>query len=575
MAEYLRKVTTQIIEFFKALSPVKKIAVLATSFGVLLAFAGLFFWAGDTTFQPLMTNLNPEDSANVIRILREKRIPFRVDQSGRNISIPPENLYEFRLELATMGLPQSSVVGYEVFDKQSIGTTSFVQKVNQKRALEGELMRTIGTIKGVRRSRVHLAIPQKSAFVEDQKRASASVVVDLEAGTSLTDKQVYGIGNLVARAVEGMDVTDVVIVDSNGKTLSRNPSDPIAAATATQLDYKQKVEQDLEKRIEDMLARVVGDGRVVARVSADVDFSSSNETQTTYDQDGSAVRSVQRDQKVMEGSRPGPYNNIAAGAQANLPGQAPAQNPQVRSNTNVNAEVTNYEVPQTVRRTNRAPGTLRKLSIAVVVDGKTTKSQDKDGKVLSKVEPWSPEKLKEFENLVASAAMIDRKRGDTLEIKNMDFAREDFEEAAKVIAESERRSYVMNLALYGVIGIVIILFFMFVVRPFIKWITENTIDSVDSFLPQTIEELEKMQKNTTLPGLEETVPVLPEKIDPEKVEGEMIKEKIITLVDANPHKAALILKDWLHEDPSKKKSSEDEVVGGNAPAGGKGKGKSA
>jgi flagellar M-ring protein FliF len=204
-------------------------------------------------------------------------------------------------------------------------------------------------------------------------------------------------------------------------------------------------------------------------------------------------------------------------------------------------------------------GTQRRLSVAVLVDGKTVKSTDKDGKVLTKVDPWPPEKLKEFEDIVASTVGIDKKRGDVLEIKNIEFTREDFDEVQKAIAERERKAYVQNMVLYGVIGLTVLLFFLFVVRPFIKWITENTVDNVDTFLPQTIEELEKLQKNSALPGLEDSVPVLPEKIDPEKVEGEMLKEKIVTLIDQNPHKAALILKDWLHTE--KPKPSEKEVGG--------------
>jgi flagellar M-ring protein FliF len=425
-------------------------------------------------------------------------------------------------------------------------------------------MRSIGTIKGVKRSRVHLALPQKTAFVEDQKKSSASVILDLEPGTVLSEKQVYGIGNLVARAVEGLEVSDVVIVDSNGKTLSKNASDSLAAATASQLDYQKKIESEAEHSIESILSRVVGDGHVVAKVSADLDFSQVNETQTIYDADGSAVRSVEKRNDAASGVRPAPGG--ASGAQANTPGQPiPGTPGEVKTETTKLNEVTNYEVPQTVRRTTRAPGSLKKLSVAVVVDGKTVKTVGKDGKVESKVEAWPAEKIKEFEDLVAGAVALDRKRGDTIEIKNMEFTREDFDEAAKAIADAEKKSYFRNLVIYSLIGLTIALFFFFVVRPFIKWITENTIDSVDTFLPQTIEELERLQKNAALPGLEETVPALPEKLDPEKVEGEMIKEKIVTLVDGNPHKAALILKDWLHATESGKKPSDD---GGKGKAAG-------
>ena len=166
----------------------KKVAISITGVTIVASIIGLFIWASDRTYTPLMTNLNPEDSSNIIRVLRERNIPFKVDQSGRTISVTPENMDQLRMELAIMGLPQSSVVGYEVFDKNSLGQTSFVQRVNEKRAKEGEITRTINTIHGVRRSRVHLALPQKSTFVEDQKKATASVVLDMVPGIVLTDR---------------------------------------------------------------------------------------------------------------------------------------------------------------------------------------------------------------------------------------------------------------------------------------------------------------------------------------------------------------------------------------------------
>lgn len=544
MGDYFQKVIGQIGEFVRDLSPVRKLALAVTSLGILGGMVLLFTWAGSTAYVPLMSNLNPEDSANVIRVLRDKHIPFKVDPSGKNITVPPEEMDQLRLELASQGVVQTSIVGYEVFDKQQLGSTSFVQKINQKRALEGELTRTIGTIKGVKRARVHLAMPQKSTFVEDQKKTTASVALDLEPSIVLADKQIYGIGNLVARAVEGMDVADVVILDQNGKMLSKNSSDPLAAATASQIDIQRSKEEAMERRVKDLLGRVVGEGRVDAKITAELDFSQVNETQTTYDQEGAALRSKEIRNEDMEGKRPGPQG--LAGATSNLPGAPPAGNGDITNKTIKGNEVSNWEVPQTVRRTIRPTGQVKRLSVAVVVDGKTVKTTGKDGVVTSKVEAWPDAKLKEFEDIAARAVGLDKARGDTLEIKNMEFTHEDFDEASRIIAEKEHRSYVQNIVMYGVIGIMICLFFLVVVKPFIKWITENTIDSVDTFLPQTIEELERLQKNATLPGLEETVPVLPDKIDPEKVEGEMIKEKIITLVDANPHKAALILKDWLH-----------------------------
>jgi flagellar M-ring protein FliF len=542
--DFINRISKQISEFLAGQSSQKKLAMGVTAIAISAGVIGLFMWAGNRTYLPLMTNLSPEDSANVLRVLREKNIPYKVDASGKNISVSPENIDQLRMDLAIQGMPQSSVVGYEVFDKTNLGQTSFVQRVNQKRALEGELMRTVNSIHGVRRSRIHLATPQKSTFVEDQKKSSASVVVDMEPGSNLSEKQVIGIGNLVARAVEGLDPSDVTIVDSLGKTLSKNTGDRASQLTSTQNDFKQGVEREMERRIEEMLSRVVGDGHVVARVTADLDFNSVVERQTTYDQDGSAIRSQQKNDQTMQGFRP--TASGVAGAQSNTPLAQGPNGATKTTDTRLDSGVTNYAVPETVKTTTHAPGSVKRLSVAVVVDGKIVKTKDKDGVVESKTEAWAPEKLKEFESIVASAVGIDKKRGDSLEIKNMEFTQTDFTDAEALLAEREKKAYIQSLLLYAGMGMVIVLFFFMVVRPFIKWITDNTSDGVETFLPQTLEELEKLQGGAAgLPGLEDAVPGMPEQVDPEKIESEMVKEKVVTLVDANPQKAALILRDWL------------------------------
>lgn len=557
MGDYFSRVSKQIADFLGNLSTGRKVALVAALLSIVVGTAMLFSWASKTGYSPLMTNLNGEDAANIMRVLREKSIPFVVDASGRNISVPNESVSETRMVLATMGMPQNSVVGYEVFDKQGLGTTSFVQRMNQKRAREGELMRTINSIRGVKRSRVHLALPEKSTFVEDQKKPTASVIVDLEGGVVLTEKQLFGIGTLVARAVEGLDSADVAIVDSNGKMLTRANSDPISALTGNQMDMRSRMEREMESRIEDMLSKVVGEGHVVARVSADMDFSQVNETQTIYDQDGAAVRSSEKNNQQMEGSRPGPRG--PAGATSNTPGNGPElqQAAEIKNNTSRINEVVNYAVPQTVRTTTRSPGQIKRLSVAVVLDGKQIKVAGKEGEAATtKVEAWSADKLKEIEAIVAGAVALDRKRGDTLEVRNMEFTRADLDGADAQLEAVERRKYIQKLTSYGVIALLAGLFFAFVVRPYIKWITENTIDDVASFLPQTIEELEKLQKGNAIVGLEDVVPTLPDRLDPEKVEGEMIREKIVTLVENNPHKASLVVQGWLHGGEQARKSEE-------------------
>lgn len=563
MVEFLKKISIQIRDFFGDLSPARRGALILTAVTVCASFAAMFFWVGEKTYQTLGTNLAAEDATAIMRVLRDKKIPFRVENDGKTIKLPPEAVYDLRLELATMGLPQAGVVGYEVFDKQSFGQTSFVQKINQKRALEGELMRTINNLKGVKRSRVHLALPNKSTFIEDQKRPTASIVIDLEPGMQLLDKQVTGISHMVASAIEGMELGDVTIVDGNGKMLSKNTSDPLALQTATMIDFQKKMEEEYEKRVQDILTRVVGEGKVVAKVALDLDFTQSSETQTQYDAEGSAVKSQQKENHVMDGSRPVPTG--APGAAANTPGQA-AANPEVRSNTQKAYETTNYAVPEKVTRSTRPVGAIKKMSVAVLVDG-LYKADPAKPEQPAAFQKWTDDKLGEFKAIVASSVGLDLKRGDSIEVKNMEFRREDLESADAAIAAYERRKMMNHLIQYAVIGASIALFFFFVVRPFMKWLTDNTVENMESFLPRTIEELEKMQ-GEELEQVEEAIPVIVDKVDPEKVEGEMIKEKVVTLIEGNPHKAAMILHEWVHKP---KPAGGDKIVGGGGNAGGGGK----
>jgi flagellar M-ring protein FliF len=547
--DFFSRVTAQMRDFINSLSTARKMALGVTGAVILGFLCLIFYWASSQGYQPITYGaLSADDSANIMRLLRDKKIPFQVDPTGKSITVPPEYLNDLRLELAMQGMPQTSGAGYELFDKQSFGTTSFMNKINQKRALEGELMRSINTIKGVKRSRIHLAIPDKTAFVEDQKKPTASVVLDLENGTTLNDKQVFGITHLVSSAVEGMDAANVVLLDSFGKELSKNIHDSLVSMTSEQADFKRKLEEDYQRRSEELLSKVVGEGHVKVAVSADLDFSTVSESQTILDQDGATVRSQQKTHENMQGSRPSASG--LPGASSNTPGEQPgvvAAATGVRNETDKTNDITNYDIPKTIRTTQHSTGNIKKLSVAVLLDEKQVHTTDANGKVETKTEAWSADRLKELEAVITAGLALDKKRGDTLELTSMDFVPEDFEASDALLNSTATRGYIQSLIVYSVIGMVILLFFFFVVRPYIRWITENTSESVDTFLPQTIEELEKIQRSSTLSQLDEVVPDLPDRLDPEKVEGEMIREKIVTLIDNNPQKASLILKEWLSQ----------------------------
>lgn len=552
--EFFSKAATTIGNFFGTLSPARKASFIALGIGLIAGMAGIFYWASRTTYSPLMGNLAPEDSTAIIRYLREKRIPFVVDESGRSISVPPEKVYDLRLELASSGLAQSGVVGNEIFDKQTFGTTSTIIEMNQNRAREGELVRTINHIKGVERSRVHLAIPKKSAFLESEAKPTASVVLDLAANFNPSEDQVRGIQRLVSSSVQGMEPNSVTVISNAGKQLSQNNDDPAAAFAAATLDYQRKFEKKTEDKVISLLSTVVGEGRIKATVNADFDFSRVAETQTLVDGENAAVRTISKDKDMMEGNRPLPGGQ--PGVKSQVPGaeNQQANNPSATNRTDRNQEVISYEIPKTTKTSEKPMATLKRVSVSVLVDAVQVADAAAPGGFRSENVPQA--KLDEYRALIANAVGWEQGRDPQIEVRSAPFFKEDLAAATLAAQQAERNAMFMNLGQWAAIGLIFTLFFLFVVRPFIKWVTENTVESVEDFLPQTLEELEKVQSRQVAQSLEDILPEIEEKVDPEKVQSEMLKEKVVSLVNDNPHKASQILHEWIGEKPADNKDKE-------------------
>lgn len=552
MQDFLEKIYRNFKEFFNSLDASKKIGMVAISAFIISVLIGIIIWASKTRFEVLYT-ANKEDSKKIAVLLEENKIPYQLSKDGKVISIPEDMINEWRLKIATMGVNFSGTVGYEVFDKQSFGTTSFVQKVNKQRALEGELVKTIRYIRGVKRARVHLSIPESSPFVSEKKPPSASVVLELERGVSLTENEIKGVASLVSSSVDGMRPQHVVILDDRGKKLSENIGDEMTAYTANRVALEQKMNRSYEKQIEEILAKVVGNGKVVAKVSVNMDFTQSVTTETKFDQENAAVLSEVKNSQKLNGSRPSPQG--IPGARSNLPGEQPQPGiPETRNNVDKELSTKNYNVPSRVTKSKRPTASIQSISAAVMIDGKKVPAMDEkgnpvldeNGAQVTRYEAWSEADLSNFSAIVASTIGVDERRGDKLTIKNMEFAQEDMASIEAMMRERENRELVKNIVKYLAVGLTMTLFFFLVVRPFIQWVTDNTVESVEDFLPRTLEELEKVQANQKLPGLEDALPQIEEKLNPEKIEGNMLREKIISLVEANPSKAAQILHEMIH-----------------------------
>jgi flagellar M-ring protein FliF len=550
---FFRQIVTNFVDFFSSLDMVRRIGLIAIAAITTTLVAAIIMWAAKTQYQVLYTDLTNEDSSQIAQMLEDAKINYQITDEGKTIRVPEDQKEKWRLEIAKRGVNFSSTIGYEVFDKQSFGTTSFVQKINKQRALEGELIKTIKHLRGVDRARVHLSIPESSPFVSEQKPPSASVVLELAPGVLLTNSEIKGVQQLVSAAVERMRPEHVVIINSRGKKLSENIGDAMTAETANRMALESKLNQKYEKQIEEILSRVVGEGKVIAKVAAKMDFTQKVETQTQYDGENTAVISEVNNQQKLQGSRPSPQG--IPGARSNLPGERPQPGiPETRNDVDKSLVTRNYGVPSKVTRSTKPTADVVNLSVAVMLDGKRVPLLDENGvqKVseegipLTKYEPWTSAEIENFRQIVASTLGINAARGDQLTIKNMEFAEEDLAAVEAMLERRENREIIKNLTKYLMIGIIITLFFFVVVRPFIQWVTENTVETIDDFLPKTIEELEKIQAGQKLPGLEDALPTIEEKINPEKIEGNLLKEKIINLIEQNPTKAAQIMHEMIH-----------------------------
>ena len=240
MEELTNKIFKGFKDFFEDLSFARKVGLVGTVVVVLTIMGGIITWASKTHYKVLYTDLNGEDSTQIARMLEEKNISYLLEDDGKTIKVPEEQVRSWRLELAKKGVSFTGTVGYEVFDNQSFGTSTFVQKVNKQRALEGELIKTIKYIKGVKRARVHISIPDSSPFATELKPPNASVVLELDRGVTLTQSEIKGIGSLVASSVERMRPENVVIIDARGKKLSENIGDSMTAHSANRSLLKAK-----------------------------------------------------------------------------------------------------------------------------------------------------------------------------------------------------------------------------------------------------------------------------------------------------------------------------------------------
>jgi flagellar M-ring protein FliF len=469
----------RLIEPFLALSPGKQMVIAAVAFLSAVAFAILIFVANRTDYRPLFTNLTSEDAGEIVKKLKDAKTPYQITADGKGILVPSDKVYELRLTLASEGIPQGGGVGFEIFDRKNFGMTEFVQKLNYQRALQGELSRTISQLTGVEQARVHLVIPEKSLFKDNEKPATASIVLKMKSSRALTDSEVQGVVHLVASSIEGMDPEHVTILDSRGKILSKGgSSDPTTRMTSAMQETQRSYEKNVEERIQSLLDRIVGGGKSVARVTASFDFKQVERVEEKYDPESTAVRSEQRTEEK------GSSTTTAVGTpgvQTNL-GRTNSGGGATSGGGSKNDETLNYEVSRSTAKITEPVGALSKISIAVLVDGKyETPAAVKEGQVSkAKYSPRSPDELLKIETLVKSAVGFNPERGDQMSVQNIPFQDTD-EAGSSETATWWTNPFFISLAKNLMIGIGFLVLIMFVIRPLLATLRLVRHPTMESF----------------------------------------------------------------------------------------------
>ncbi|MCL2102990.1 MAG: flagellar M-ring protein FliF [Syntrophorhabdaceae bacterium] len=525
----------ELVEAIKEWPMHKKVFALSAILISVALLVLMFAWSQKEEYQVLFTNLTESDSGQIAVQLKEMKIPYRAE--ARGILVPESKVYEARLQLASQGLPQGGGVGFELFDKSSFGATEFVQKLNYKRALQGELARTIMAMGPVEHCRVHLAIPEKSLFVrEGEDRPTSSVLLRLRSGKMLTVNQVEGIVHLVASSVEGLEPKDVTVVDTRGNVLSKQTSEygelTSAGLSAKQFEFQSRYARELEARIVYLLEAAVGKGKVRARVSAEVDMSQVETTEEKFDPESQVARSEQK--QAEKSSSVGPSG--IPGVTSNLPDRrfdpiTPAHGSSEKSN-----QIVNYEISKVVSRTVGTPGVIKKVTAAVIVDGAYVAKQ---GSKEMAYMPRKEEELKWYEGLVKEAIGFSEGRGDQVKVVNVPFEPDSDEFAPTFMSYVSAAASSMASLIIPVL--IIILLFLFVLRPIVQSLFGKKPEEVEA---ETETEPEPAAQEEAVPPAGEIFAEIEEE-GPEAPKEMTMREKVAEWALNNPREAANIIKGWM------------------------------
>ncbi|RDL43660.1 flagellar basal body M-ring protein FliF [Marinomonas piezotolerans] len=545
-----QKLYMELLTGFNKLTVIRQLALmvgLAASIAIALAAV---LWSSGPDYKPVLSSITDYNADQIVELLSTNNIPFKLDQNTGALLVESDYYHQARLKLAGSGIVSDNIVGLEIMDQdQALGTSQFVETTRYRRGLEGELSRTITSLQSVKSARVHLAIPKESVFVRDTRKPSASVFLELYPGRRLDRSQVDAIVNLVASSISQLSDKDVTVVDQRGTLLTDKNSSSELSIAGKQFDYTRRVEDVMLQRVNNILSPVVGNGRFKAEVSADIDFTAVEQTDEQYNPDLLALRSEQtlrerRSSAAANNGVPGSLTNQPPGA-VNAPEVADGNGSSIGGSQGANGQsreetTRNFELDRSISYTKRQQGTVRRLSVAVVVDDIASLDQETGDIVRT---PWSDEELSRLTLLVRDAVGYDPSRGDSVSVINSPFALPEPPEEPESIP-FYKQAWFLDLLQPALVGMFILLLLLMVVRPILRTLGEQNKIAVAEDTEAAIfadETDEIADDQVSLVSAEDVmVPGSPEKIDRQL-------NAIRGLIAEEPERVAQVVKQWVME----------------------------
>jgi len=465
-SDFITKFAVQIKTFWDGLTLSRKLTISGLIAVLAAGMIGIFFAKNTSPYEYIFKDVSSEDTQAILsEFKRLNVVDYEVDSKG--IKVPTERAAQLRMQLAQEGLPSHGIVGWEKFDSQDFTRTEFEQNIHKLRAIQGEISRTITSIDGISSARVHLVNPKQSLFVEEQKEPTAAIYIKTKRGAQLNERQIKGIQHLVCRSVEGLKPNNVTIIDHEGQMLTKIESEEFASKMTKEMQsYKQSVEKDLETKIRGLVGRIAGADRVEAKVDVSVDFTQEEQTISEVDPEKVAVVSKNTQGSSMEGSGLNPTG--IPGSKSNVPGeQEQVQAGGSKAQNKQDSELINYDVSKTIAKKTLPVGNIKRISAAVLVDGRQEFPLDGSKPVF---DPRTPEEMKQIEDIVRKAIGYQQGR-DEVNVTNMMFQMDPIQTQAINDVKKENRDYVSTLVLSSAVAFSLVLFFMFIVRPYFRWLS--------------------------------------------------------------------------------------------------------